>query len=183
MSLIPLLPLFHQYNRQFFDDALTVRSKPRVALRWSDARLRKTAGFYRRGNLVSGPHTSEIVLSSPLLRNLPGTATQSTLCHEMIHAWIDLVLNVKEGHGHFFRSKMNLINSSQDSFRINVRHKFPVPSTQPKWLALCPSCGLEFPYKRLVRGAACRKCCDAHHRGHWDESCLLIYKPFSVKEC
>ena len=70
---------------------LVLGDQPLVAIRWSDGRLRKTAGFYRRG--LGAPHKQgcEIVLSKPLLGKLPQSATESTLCHEMIHAWIDLV--------------------------------------------------------------------------------------------
>ena len=48
MSLIPLLPLFHRFNKQFFDNSLKVNQQPLVKLRWSDNRLKTTAGFYKR---------------------------------------------------------------------------------------------------------------------------------------
>jgi len=176
MPLVPLLPIFHSFNREYFDGSLTVGAQPLLSLRWSDGRLRKTAGFYRRGPRVRASNGCEIVLSRPLLEHLPQSATESTLCHEMIHAWIDLILNVREGHGPHFRARMAAINSFQDNFEITISHKFPVATTPPRWLALCPSCGLRFPYRRLVRGAACRKCCEAHHGGRWDSSCLLVYE-------
>ncbi len=176
MSLVPLLPLFHSLNRVHFDGALTYECQPLLSLRWSDRRLRKTAGLYRRGKGVGGAYGCEIVLSQPLLEHLPLIATESTLCHEMIHAWIDLVLKVHEGHGPNFHARMNAINSSQEKFKVSVCHKFPVPKTSLRWWALCPSCGTRFPYRRLVRGAACRKCCEIHHGGHWHKSCLLRYE-------
>ncbi len=181
MPLVPLLPLFHSLNRQYFDGSLTKAQRPRMSLRWSDGRLRKTAGFYRRHRGLFGLHHAEIVLSKPLLEHLPYSAVESTLCHEMIHAWIDLVLKKKEVHGPNFHARMSLINNAQNNFQISVRHSFPVPLNVPKWWALCPSCGLRFPYKRMVRGAACKNCCDNFHGGNWHASCLLIYQP-ALKE-
>ncbi len=177
MPLVPLLPLFHYFNREHFEGSLTFGSHPIVSVRWSDGRLRKTAGFYRRERLFGGQLKAEIVLSSPLLRKLPQSATESTLCHEMIHAWIDLVLQVKEGHGDNFHARMAAINSSQSKFQVSVRHQFPIPLESPKWWAFCPSCGLRSPYKRRVRGAACRRCCDNYHDGVWNSGYLLIYEP------
>ena len=179
MPLIPLLPLFHFFNREHFNGSLTIKSRPLLSVRWSDGRLRKTAGLYRRGPGIGGKYGAEIVLSRPLLESLPQLATQSTLCHEMIHAWIDLVLQVQEGHGPNFHSQMNVINTSQDKFQVSVRHKFPVPITSPRWWAVCANCARRFPYKRLVRGAACRHCCQMHSGGFWDASYLLTYEPAS----
>ncbi|WP_320666744.1 SprT family zinc-dependent metalloprotease [Prochlorococcus sp. MIT 1307] len=179
MPLVPLLPLFHYFNREHFEEALTLGSKPMVSVRWSDGRLRKTAGFYRRTQKISDRYRSEIVLSRPLLENLPQSATESTLCHEMIHAWIDLVLGVSESHGPNFHARMDAINSTQKRFHVSVRHKFPVPVDVPKWWAVCPSCSNRFPYKRLLRGAACKQCCNTYHGGNWHPSCLLSYEPAS----
>ncbi len=177
MSLVPLLPLFHRFNREFFDGALVVGSKPLLSLRWSDGRLRKTAGFYRSGFIDVGKQGAEIVLSRPVLEHLPQIATESTLCHEMIHAWIDLVLCVREGHGPHFHARMEAINSSQSRFQISVRHKFPVIEKPMKWWAICPLCGSRSAYQRRMRGAACRYCCDRLFAGTWDSSCLLVYEP------
>ena len=177
MPLLPLLPIFHNFNKEYFDGSLTAGTVPIVSIRWSDGRLRKTAGYYRRGAKVKSLNCAEIVLSKPILERLPVNAIKGTLCHEMIHAWIDLVLNQKEGHGSLFHSRMNLINSSQVDFQVTVRHKFPVPAISPKWLAICPSCKSRSPYQRLVRGAACRHCCNTYHGGLWHPSCLLIYEP------
>ena len=177
MPLLPLLPLFHRFNRLHFDGSLAVNSQPLLNVRWSDGRLKKTAGFYRRGPRINGKKGSEIVLSRPLLHALPPSATESTLCHEMIHAWIDLVLKVKESHGSNFHARMALINESQSQFQVSVRHKFPVPAVRPRWWAVCPSCGLRSAYQRRVSGAACRHCCNFHHGGRWNATCVLVYEP------
>ncbi len=182
MPLVPLLPLFHNLNRKYFDEALTSGLKPIVTVKWSDGRLRKTAGFYRSQTKFGVRCGSEIVLSKPVLENLPQIAIESTLCHEMIHAWIDLVLCVREGHGPNFHARMKAINTAQTRFQVSVRHEFPVPINRPKWIAVCPSCGLRFPYKRFVRGAACRQCCNTYHGGGWHASCLLIYEPASKED-
>ena len=182
MALVPLLPIFHNFNREYFKGTLSIASQPLLAIRWSDGRLRRTAGFYRRGPGVAGGKGCEIVLSKPLLEHLPQSAIHSTLCHEMIHAWIDLVLHVSEGHGPNFHARMAAINTAQNKFQVTVLHKFPVPADHPKWWAVCPCCGLRSPYKRLVRGVACRQCCNTYYGGRWNASCLLVYEPASKED-
>ena len=136
MPLEPLRPLFHRLNREHFEGTLTRGHQPLLAVRWSDGRLRRTAGFYRRGPAIAPPFGREIVLSKPLLDPLPLEATESTLCHEMIHAWVDLVLKRDEGHGPHFRERMAAINASQPRFEVSVRHRFPVPQSPPRWVAV-----------------------------------------------
>jgi len=179
MSLIPVLPLFHKLNRQYFQNSLLDEGVPRVSVRWSDGRMRTTAGIYRRKTNFFGQKASEIILSKPVLENLPEKALMSTLCHEMIHAWVDLILQVEEGHGTNFYNRMAEINSSQTDFQVTVRHSFPISKKIPKWVAICPSCKKSFRYRRMVKGAACRSCCNNFFGGLWDEKCLLIYQPFS----
>ncbi|MFM9100732.1 MAG: SprT family zinc-dependent metalloprotease, partial [Cyanobium sp.] len=110
MPLEPLLPLFHRLDREHFGGSLSPGGRALVAVRWSDGRLTRTAGLYRRGRRADGTDLCEIVLSRPLLEPLPREATLSTLCHEMIHAWIDRVLQVREVHGPHFRERMAAIN-------------------------------------------------------------------------
>tara|TARA_Y100001968_G_C19220740_1_gene649582 strand:+ start:266 stop:814 length:549 start_codon:yes stop_codon:yes gene_type:complete len=178
MPLVSLLPIFDRLNREYFEGLLSNGTQPVVSLRWSDGRLKSTAGFYRHFHGLCCTKKPEIVLSKPLLTRLPHSALESTLCHEMIHAWIDLVLKVKEVHGVNFHRKMEVINSSQEHFQISVRHKFPVPAKTPKWFGVCPLCHSRFPYQRLVRGVACKRCCDLYYSGNWDISCLLSFEPF-----
>ena len=179
MSLIPVLPLFQKLNRQYFQNSLSDNGIPRVSVRWSDGRMRTTAGMYRRKTNFLGVKTSQIILSKPVLENLPEKALMSTLCHEMIHAWIDLVLKVEESHGLNFYKRMAEINSSQSDFQVTVRHSFPIAKKPPKWLATCPLCKRSVRYRRIVKGAACRSCCNNFFKGRWDEKCLLHYQPFS----
>ena len=179
MSLIPVLPLFLKLNRQYFQNSLLDSEVPKVAVRWSDGRMRTTAGLYKRKTTFFGVKAGEIILSRPVLENLPEKALTSTLCHEMIHAWIDLVLKVDEVHGPNFLKRMEEINSSQTDFQVTVRHSFPISTKIPKWVATCPSCKRIFRYKRIVKGAACRSCCNNFFGGQWDEKCLLQYQPFS----
>ena len=171
MPLDPLPPLFHRLDREHFDGALAQLVQPELKLRWSDGRMTRTAGLYRRG-----PGLSEIVLSRPLLVPLPREATLSTLCHEMIHAWIDLVLRKRESHGPRFRARMEAINAAQSRFQVSVRHRYPVPVKPPRWWAVCPSCGTRYPYRRRISNAACRRCCDQHHGGRWHHSCVLQFE-------
>ena len=58
-------------------------------------------------------------------------------------------------------------------------NSFPISKKVPKWVATCPTCKKSFPYRRIVKGSACRTCCNNFFGGHWDEKCLLTYKPFS----
>ena len=83
VPLQPLLPLFHRLNREHFGGALVDGGQPLTAVRWSDGRMSRTAGFYRRGPGVGEGRGSEIVLSRPVLEPLPQIATESTLCHEI----------------------------------------------------------------------------------------------------
>ena len=176
MSLIPLLPIFHRLSRKHFNGELVKESKPILEVRWSDGRLRKTAGFYRRRRFGDGRQTCEIVLSQPLLESLPQSAIESTLCHEMIHAWIDLVLKIDEGHGPNFHASMEAINASENNFQVSVRHKFPVPKTIHKWWAICNSCGKKSPYQRRIPQTACKECCNKHHGGKWNQRFLLAFQ-------
>ena len=61
MPVIPLLPLFHKFNSQYFENSLTVNNQPLVKVRWSDNRLKTTAGFYKRKR-INGFVDSEIIL-------------------------------------------------------------------------------------------------------------------------
>ncbi|SBO43839.1 SprT family zinc-dependent metalloprotease [Cyanobium sp. NIES-981] len=178
MPLEPLLPLFHRLNREHFDASLAPHGTPLVDLRWSDGRMRRTAGLYRRGRRADGSALCEIVLSRPLLDPLPREALLSTLCHEMIHAWVDRVLQVPEVHGPHFRARMAAINAAQDGFAVSLRHRYPLPggaTPASRWIARCPLCGITAPYRRRVRGLACRACCERHHGGRWDASCQLHF--------
>jgi hypothetical protein len=176
VPLEPLLPLFHRLNREHFEGVLVRDGRPLVTLRWSDGRLTRTAGLYRRGGRPDGGELCEIVLSRPLLEPLPHTATLGTLCHEMIHAWVDRVLRVNEVHGPRFRARMAAINASQQEFEVSLRHRYPLPRDGALWIARCPRCGITSPYRRRRRGLACRSCCETHHAGRWDASCLLVFE-------
>ena len=149
MSIIPLLPLFHKFNRLFFEDTLVDDNIPIVSVKWSDNRLKTTAGIYKRKK-VNGIINSEIVLSKPILKSLSIKEIKSTLCHEMIHAWIDRTLMIKESHGSNFLKKMHEINSQQNDFKISVRHDFPVIRNKLKYQGICINCGESYLYRKRV---------------------------------
>ncbi|QEY32731.1 M48 family peptidase [Synechococcus sp. RSCCF101] len=182
MPLEPLPPLFHRLNREHFDGSLLHRGSPLVSLRWSDGRMTRTAGFYKRGRGRDGGDLCEIVLSRPLLEPLPREALLSTLCHEMIHAWVDRVLGLREAHGPRFCARMEAINAAQSDFRVSVRHRYPLPAASVRWQARCPQCGRTTPYRRRVSQAACRPCCERLHSGRWHASCLLVFEPAAVTD-
>ena len=112
MAVIPLLTLFHKLNKLYFKNSSVIYLEPFINVRWSDNRLKTTAGLYKRSKL-HGHISSEIVLSKPILESFPSRDIQSTLCHEMIHAWIYRILKIKEMHGINFVNKMNEINTGK----------------------------------------------------------------------
>ena len=175
MGVIPLLPLFHKFNQSFFDNSLAIDSVPIVTVRWSDNRMKTTAGFYKRSR-VNGIISSEIVLSKPILKSLPLRDIQSTLCHEMIHAWIDRILRTNEIHGINFVNKMNEINNNQDLFQITIRHSFPVYRKELKYKGKCLQCGMTYMYRRRMKSIACKSCCNLFFNGNWNEKCLIIFE-------
>ena len=175
MTVIPLLPLFHKFSTTFFDNSLVEGCEPIVKVRWSNNRLKTTAGFYKRSR-INGDINAEIVLSKPILEYLPFRDIQSTLCHEMIHAWIDRVLNINEIHGSNFINKMNEINSQQDSFQISIRHTFPVFRQDLKHTGKCRNCGMIFMYRRRMNNIACKRCCNLLFKGQWNKQCLIIFE-------
>ena len=175
MPVIPLLPLFHKFNKSFFANSLAIDFEPIVKVRWSDNRLKTTAGFYKRSK-ANGHISSEIVLSKPILQSLPLRDIQSTLCHEMIHAWIDRILKINEMHGINFVNKMNKINAQQDSFKITIRHDFPVSRQELKYKGICRYCGLTYMYRRRMKNISCKRCCNLYFNGIWNEKCLIVFE-------
>ena len=174
MSVIPLLPIFHKFNTLFFQNSLTINQKPIVKVRWSDNRLKTTAGLYKRKQI--GIITdSEIVLSKPILGNLSSKEINSTLCHEMIHAWVDRILMINEIHGPHFLRKMEEINSMQNGFKISIRHNYPVKRNELKYRGKCQTCGEYYFYRKRVKNIACKKCCNLFFNGVWNKNCLILF--------
>ncbi len=93
MGVLCLPPLFHRYNRAFFATAIPYHQ---LRLSWSRRMSRAAGSYRRRGGL------GQITLSLPVLSPLPASATYSTLMHEMIHVWVDLVLHRREGQAPAF---------------------------------------------------------------------------------
>ena len=174
MPLIPLLPLFHRLNNQHFENSLTINQQPLVKVRWSDNRLKTTAGFYKRKK-INGFVDSEIILSKPILCDLSNCEINSTLCHEMIHAWVDRILKKDEIHGPNFLSKMNEINAKENNFQISIRHSFPVERGELKYRGTCQHCGKKFIYRKRIRNIACKKCCNSFFNGLWNKNCLIVF--------
>ena len=174
MPLIPLLPLFHSFNNQYFGNSLTVNQQPLVNLRWSDNRLKTTAGLYKRKK-INGVIDSEIILSKPILSKLSTSELNSTLCHEMIHAWVDIVLKKNEIHGPNFLNKMKEINEKENNFQISITHSFPVERRELKVIGTCQNCGEKFIYRKRIKNIACKKCCDSIFNGTWNKKCLILF--------
>ena len=174
MAVIPLLPLFHRFNKQYFEKSLTVNQEPLVKVRWSDNKLKTTAGFYKRKK-VNGFIDSEIILSKPILSKLSSKEVHSTLCHEMIHAWVDRILKENEIHGPNFLNKMREINEKEINFQISVRHSFPVERRAFKYTGKCQNCGQKFIYRKRMKNIACKQCCNTFFNGEWNANCLILF--------
>ena len=174
MAVIPLLPIFVKFNRLFFENSLIINQEPIVKLKWSDNRLKTTAGIYKR-KTIKGIIISEIILSKPILENLSLNEIHSTLCHEMIHAWVDRILKINEIHGPNFLSKMNEINKKEDAFQISVRHNFPVERKELKYIGKCLNCGETYRYRKKIKNIACKKCCNLFFNGSWNQKCLILF--------
>ena len=174
MPVIPLLPLYHKFNSQYFENSLAFNNQPLVKVRWSDNRLKTTAGFYKRKQM-NGVIDSEIILSKPILSKLSSNAIYSTLCHEMIHAWVDRILKVNEIHGLNFLNKMNEINLKENNFQITVRHTFPVERKELKYIGKCLNCGEQYMYRKRIKNIACKKCCNLFFNGSWNKNCLILF--------
>ena len=174
MPVIPLLPLFHKFNSQYFENSLAVNNQPLVKVRWSDNRLKTTAGFYKRKR-INGLVDSEIILSKPILSKLSAGEINSTLCHEMIHAWVDRILKKNEIHGPNFLEKMNEINEKEKNFQISVRHSFPIERRELKYIGTCQNCGEKFFYRKRIKNIACKKCCVNFFNGSWNKKCLILF--------
>jgi len=174
MPVIPLLPLFHRFNSQYFENSLEVNNQPLIKVKWSDNRLKTTAGFYKRKR-INGLVDSEIILSKPILSKLSTSAINSTLCHEMIHAWVDRILKKNEVHGPNFLEKMNQINEKEKNFRITVRHSFPIERRELKYIGICQNCGEKFFYRKRIKNIACKKCCVNFFNGSWNKNCLILF--------
>ena len=174
MPVIPLLPLFHKFNSQYFENSLAVNNQPLVKVRWSDNRLKTTAGFYKRKR-INGLVDSEIILSKPILSKLSTCEINSTLCHEMIHAWVDRILKKNEIHGPNFLSKMYEINNKENNFQISVRHNYPVERMKLKYIGQCVNCGQTYRYRKRIRNIACKKCCNLFFNGYWNKKCLILF--------
>ena len=174
MAVIPLIPIFHKFNKLFFENTLTINQEPIVKIKWSDNRLRTTAGFYKRTK-IKGNIQSEIILSKPVLANSELQNIHSTLCHEMIHAWIDRILNINEIHGINFISKMEQINLQQNNFKVTIKHNFPVLRKELKYVRVCLNCGNQYLYRKRMKNIACKKCCNLFFNGLWNKKCLIIF--------
>ena len=174
MAVIPLIPIFHKFNKLFFENTLTINQEPIVKIKWSDNRLKTTAGFYKRIK-TNGTIQSEIILSKPVLANSELQNIHSTLCHEMIHAWIDRILNINEIHGINFISKMEQINLQQNNFKVTIKHNFPVLRKELKYVGVCLNCGNKYLYRKRMKNIACKKCCNLFFNGLWNKKCLIIF--------
>ena len=117
--------------------------------------MSRTAGYYKRGPGVGHGRGGGRAVR-PVLEPLPQEATEHAL-PQMIHAWVDLVLQRRESHGPLFRARMAAINAAQDRFRVQVRHRYGSDKASAL-VAVCPRCESRYPYRRRVTNAACRRC-------------------------
>ena len=64
---------------------------------WANRNQAKVSGIAYMEAIVSPMSWNDWPKKSrPIFENLPKNAITSTLCHEMIHAWVDLILKIRE---------------------------------------------------------------------------------------
>ncbi|MBA5861678.1 MAG: hypothetical protein GDA65_03060 [Nitrospira sp. CR1.1] len=146
LSAEPLLTIWADLNRRYFQDAL-----PPIRIEWS-RRLTSSAGMFvcrigpRHSHSQSTvDHTRRrcIRLSSVLLpAENPGhdRETVTTLGHEMIHQWQYDILKRRPNHGQDFRRMMRRMN--QDGLGITIYHSLGKEvAALAKYAWRCQQCG------------------------------------------
>ena len=93
----------------------------------------------------------------------------------MIHAWIDRILNINEIHGVNFINKMEQINLQQNTFKVTIKHNFPVLRRELKYVGVCLNCGDKYLYRKRMKNIACKKCCNRFYNGLWNKKCLIVF--------
>lgn len=145
-SVEPLLTMWADLNRRYFQDAL-----PPIPIEWS-RRLTSSAGMFvcRVGprhthsqSTDDQPRRRCIRLSAVLLPvQGPGRhyETVMTLAHEMIHQWQYDVLKRRPNHGRDFRRMMARMN--QDGLGITIYHSLGTEvAALAKYAWRCQQCG------------------------------------------
>ena len=140
---IDVFSFFQLYNTLYFSDQLFF-----VSLEWSK-RMKLCAGLFEVNNQLM-----KIKLSQPLLQFRSNKEIKETLLHEMIHAFLHI--NKKEdsrdGHGNFFKEKMNEINK-KTGLNITVYHSFhdEVDYFKTHIWRCNGKCKYEYPYYGYVK--------------------------------
>lgn len=145
-SVEPLLIIWADLNRRYFDDAL-----PPIALEWS-RRLTSSAGMFicRVGPKHVFPQATDeqrrrrcIRLSAVLLQGdspQQQHETVMTLAHEMIHQWQYDILKRRPNHGQDFRRMMARMN--QDGLGMTIYHSLGrAVAALAKYAWCCQHCG------------------------------------------
>jgi predicted SprT family Zn-dependent metalloprotease len=132
-SLLPAETLYHLFDRfnfVYFDGHL-----PRSKIEYSNRMT--CAGSYT-------PATNLIKLSRKYHMIFPDEI-EDTLKHEMIHI-------IHFNHNAAFKAEARRIGASLKA------KTHPSLRRLPKYLYLCPGCGLEYPRQKIVRMSSCGKC-------------------------
>lgn len=95
-----------------------------------------------------------IELSAPLLQAHPGHA-ETTLLHEMIHAWLHL-LRLPTSHGRDFKRKMREVGLT------SIYHSMPTATKRRRavrFRLICPRCGIQLTRARKpAYPVSCARC-------------------------
>ena len=156
-----LLNLFHEINREHFDQFLDPPE-----LRWNP-RLRASAGRFIPGSRKFWQVLKPTIEVASYLREKENALEliKDTVAHEMIHYWL-WTRRKPYGHTPEFWEKMTQMGVS----RYN-RHPMPRPY---KYIYRCQSCTKDFLSRKKLGVLACADCCKKHARGQFDARFVLI---------
>ena len=145
-----LYHLFNRFNYLYFDGKL-----PRPVIEYSSRMT--CAGSYT-------PVKNLIKISQKYHAIYPNEV-EDTLKHEMIHI-------IHFNHNAAFKTEAQRIGAS-------IKAKtHPSLRRQPKYLYVCPSCGLEYPRQKKVRMSSCGSC---SKKGRFDQDFKLkLSKSFTA---
>jgi len=125
-----LYRMFESLNRQHFDNTL-----PRPTIEWSTrmkhaGKCEMKAGIIRLGRAYHEHYPEDVV---------------DTLKHEMIHL-------IHPNHGPEFHREAKRIGTSR------YARNYPGMLKGMKYIYKCPTCGTEYPSRKMLRMRSCGKC-------------------------
>ncbi len=127
--------------------------------RWS------TRGRPAKKITLSGHYAARLGLSFRDARGLP--VIEDVIRHEIAHA-IDFERRGRSDHGRTWKAICKRVGADPTRlYETQNAEAFLIPG---KYVARCPACEQEIAYfRRPSRPRACKRCCDLHAQGRYDE--------------